>query len=215
METLDLRKEYQYLYKPSAKNIELVDVPRLQFVMIDGAIEPGTGPGNSPLFQENMQALYGAVYSLKFAVKLRKENAVDYPVMALEGLWWVEDGVFDIQKPGNWKYTLMIMVPSLVNGDIFADILGKLRKKKGDLPAFGRLRLDYFEEGLAVQVMHIGPYATESTTIGRMKDFMIENKLEDQVGLGAKHHEIYMGDPRRGDPEKLKTILRHPVITIK
>src|SRR5512137_2522563 len=106
---LDLKKDLKYLYIPSARRIELVEVPAMNFIMIDGAIEPGKGPGTSPLFQENMQALYGAAYTLKFSIKLRKENPVDYPVMALERLWWVEDGFFDISKPSNWKYTIMIM----------------------------------------------------------------------------------------------------------
>jgi len=211
MDKLDLRLEYKDLYNPSAKKIELVDVPKLLFIMIDGAIEPGMGPGTSPLFQENMQALYGAVYTLKFSFKLRKDNPIEFPVMALEGLWWVEDGVFDIKKPGNWKYSLMIMVPSLVTSDNFTNCVSQLRKKKGNIPSFERLRLEDFTEGLAIQTMHIGPYATEPETMERMQAFMNENNLIDQVGLGGKHHEIYMGDPRRGDPQKLKTVLRHPV----
>ena len=101
METLNLRKDLKYLYAPSAKKIEVVDVPAFNFIMIDGAIEPDQAPGTSPLFAESMQALYGASYTLKFTTKLRKENPVDYPVMALEGLWWVEDGTFDIRKPGS------------------------------------------------------------------------------------------------------------------
>ena len=211
MEKLDLKKALKYLYLPSPKKIEKVDVPAMNFIMLDGAIEAGHGPGTSPLFQENMQALYGAAYTLKFSAKLRKENPVDYPVMALEGLWWVEDGMFDIQKPGNWKYTLMIMQPDLVTTQMFNEALAQLRKKKGDLPSFARLRLERFVEGLCVQTMHVGPYAAEPTTIKRMQDFMMENNLQDLVSLGGKHHEIYMGDPRRGDPSKLKTVLRHPV----
>ena len=211
MEKLDLKKALKYLYLPSPKKIEKVDVPAMNFIMLDGAIEAGHGPGTSPLFQENMQALYGAAYTLKFSAKLRKENPVDYPVMALEGLWWVEDGMFDIQKPGNWKYTLMIMQPDLVTTQMFNEALAQLRKKKGDLPSFARLRLERFAEGLCVQTMHVGPYAEEPATIKRMQDFMMENNLQDLVSLGGKHHEIYTGDPRRGDPSKLKTVLRHPV----
>ena len=211
MEKLDLKKTLKYLYVPSAKKVEVVDVPHFQFLMIDGAIEPGHGPGTSPLFQENTQALYGAAYTLKFMAKLRKENPIDYPVMALEGLWWVEDGMFDIQKPGNWKYTLMIMQPDIVTPDMILEALVQLRKKKGDQPAFTRLRLEHFHEGLCVQTMHIGPYATEPATVERMQAFMLENGLQDLVGQGGKHHEIYMGDPRRTDPAKLKTVLRHPV----
>lgn len=211
MQKLDLKKELKYLYAPSAKKIEVVEVPAMNFVMIDGAIEPDQVPGTSPLFAENMQALYGAAYTLKFTAKLRKENPVDYPVMALEGLWWVEDGTFDIRKPGNWKYTVMIMVPEIVTADFFVEALAQMRKKKGDQPSFARLRLGSFCEGLCVQTMHIGPYAAEPATVERMQAFMQANGYQDQVGLGGKHHEIYMGDPRRADPAKLKTVLRHPV----
>ena len=215
MQKLDLKKDLKYLYLPSARKIEVVEVPAMNFVMIDGAIEPDQDPGTSPLFAENMQALYNAAYTLKFAAKLRKENPLDYPVMALEGLWWVEDGTFDIRKPGNWKYTVMIMQPDVVTPEMFKDAMAQIRKKKGDQPTFARLRLERFHEGLCVQTLHIGPYAAEPATVDRMQAFMQENELRDRVGLGGKHHEIYMGDPRRADPAKLKTVLRHPVQKVK
>jgi len=211
MEKLDLKKDLKYLYAPSAKKIELVNVPPMNFILLDGAIEPDQAPGTSPLFAENMQAIYAAAYTLKFSFKLRKENPLDFPVMALEGLWWVEDGTFDLQKPGNWKYTIIIMQPDQVTREDFADALALMRKKKGDQPAFGRLRLERFREGLSVQAMHIGPYATEPETVLKMQAFMAANSCQDLVGLGGKHHEIYLGDPRRADPTKLKTVLRHPV----
>ena len=211
MEKLDLKKDLKYLYAPSAKKVEELDVPVMNFVMIDGAIEPDKTPGTSPLFAEDMQALYGAAYTLKFAAKLRKQDPLDYPVMALEGLWWIEDGTFDIQKPGNWKYTVMIMQPDQITLDMFSDALAQLRRKKGDQPAYARLRLGSFLEGLSVQTMHIGPYAAEPATVERMQAFMQANGFQDLVGQGGKHHEIYLGDPRRADPAKLKTVLRHPV----
>ena len=211
MEKLDLKKDLKYLYAPSAKKIELVDVPAMNFVMIDGAIEPDYAPGTSPRFAEDMQGLYNAAYTLKFTAKLRKQDPLDYPVMALEGLWWVEDGTFDIQKPGNWKYTVMIMQPDQITPGMFADALTQLRKKRGDQPVFARLRLERFHEGLSVQTMHIGPYATEPATVERLQAFMQANGCQDLVGLGGKHHEIYLGDPRRANPAKLKTVLRHPV----
>jgi len=211
MEKLDLKKDLKYLYLPPAKKIELVQVPLMNFIMLDDAIEPDQAPGTSPLFAENMQALYGAAYTLKFSLKLRKENPLDYPVMALEGLWWIEDGTFDLQKPGNWKYTVMIMQPDPVTPEDFALALAQVRKKKGDQPAFARLRLERYHEGLSVQAMHIGPYATEPETVAKMQSFMQANACQDQVGLGGKHHEIYLGDPRRANPAKLKTVLRHPV----
>ena len=136
---------------------------------------------------------------------------MDYPVMALEGLWWIEEGVFDIRKPGNWKYTVMIMQPDQVTEDMFGDALVQVRRKKGDLPVFARLRMDRFHEGPAVQIMHVGPYADEPATIDKMQAFVQENGYQDQVGPDGKHHEIYLGDPRRADPAKLKTVLRHPV----
>jgi Uncharacterized conserved protein len=211
MEKLDLKKDLKYLYAPPAKKIEMVDVPPMNFIMINGAIEPDQAPGTSPLFAENMHAIYGAAYTLKFSLKLNKENPLDYPVMALEGLWWVEDGTFDLQKPGNWKYTVMIMQPDRITPEVFTDTLAQLRKKKGDQPAFAGLRLQRLHERLCVQAMHIGPYATEPETVAKMQSFMEVNGCKDLVGLGGKHHEIYLGDPRRADPSKLKTVLRHPV----
>ncbi len=211
MKTLDLKKQYKHLYVPSAKQVESVRVPPLQFARIDGAIEKGASPGTSPGFQAATQALYSISYILKFMLKKRKTRAVDYPVMALEGLWWVEDGVFDIRVQDNWHYTLMILQPEIVTNDVFAEGLDQVRRKRGDSPALGQLRLECFDEGLCMQVMHVGPYATEPATVERMQAFAHENGYRDLVGLGGKHHEIYLGDPRKADPAKLKTVLRHPV----
>jgi len=212
MKILDLRKQYKHLYQPSAKKVEVVQIPKLQFAMIDGAIEKGYEPGNSLSFQEATQALYGISYTLKFMLKKRRTNAIDYPVMALEGLWWVEDGVFDITIKDNWFFTLMIMQPDVITKDLFDEGLEQVRKKRGDAPALSRLRLIDFEEGLCVQTMHIGPYSTEPDTVERMKAFAQENDCRDLVGSsGGRHHEIYLGDPRKANPEKLKTVLRHPV----
>ena len=212
MKTLDLRKQYKNLYQPSAKKIETVQVPNLQFAMIDGAIEKGSEPGKSQQFAEATQALYGLSYTLKFMLKKRKTNAIDYPVMALEGLWWVEDGMFDITIKDNWFYTLMMMQPDVITKELFEEARQQVRKKRGDSEMLSKARLAHFEEGLCVQVMHIGPYATEPTTIKRMKEFMQENGLQDNVGPNGKHHEIYLSDPRKAAPDKMKTVLRHPVV---
>ena len=210
MKTLDLKKDLKHLYQPSAKKAEILKVPSLQFAMIDGAIEKGKEPGNSPAFAEATQALYSLVYTLKFMFKKRKTNAVDYPVMPLEGLWWVEDGRFDITIKDNWFYTLMIHQPVVVTKDAFAEGLAEVKRKKGDSENLSKLRLENFEEGLCVQIMHIGPYATELATLERMRAFALENGYQDNVGP-EKHHEIYLGDPRKADPAKLKTVLRHPL----
>ena len=215
MKILDLKKEMKYLYAPPAKKVEIVKVPRLQFAMINGKIEKGSEPGKSPAFAEATEALYGISYTLKFMFKKRKTKAVDYPVMALEGLWWVEDGMFDITIKDNWFYTLMILQPNIITQDIFDEGLVEVRRKRGESEALSKVRLEFFEEGPCMQMMHIGPYATEPATVERIKDFATENGYRDCVGLGGKHHEIYLGDPRRAQPEKLKTILRHPVEKIK
>lgn len=214
MKILDLKKQYKHLYQPSAKKIEMIQVPRLQFAMVDGYIEKGSVPGKSPSFAEATQALYSLSYTLKFTLKKRKTNAIDYPVMALEGLWWVEDGKFEIFRKDNWFFTLMILQPDVIKPQVFEEAREQVRRKKGDSEMLSKVRLAHFEEGPCVQVMHIGPYATEPATIDRMHEFMAENGLKDNVGPNGKHHEIYMSDPRRVAPEKMKTVLRHPVIKI-
>jgi hypothetical protein len=214
MKILDLKKQYKELYKPSAKKPVLVEVPQLQFAMIDGAIEKGSEPGKSPSFAEATQALYGLSYTLKFMLKKRRTNAIDYPVMALEGLWWVEDGMFDITVKDNWFYTLMIMQPDVITAELFDEAREQVRKKKGESPALSKARLDVFEEGLCVQIMHIGPYATEPATIECMREFMQANGMKDNVGPNGKHHEIYISDPRKVSLDKMKTVLRHPVVKL-
>jgi hypothetical protein len=207
---LDLKNDLKTLYGQSAKKIDLIDVPAFNFIQIDGAIEPGQSPGTSPGFQEAMSALYGAAYTLKFMIKQRKVDPVDYPVMALEGLWWVDDGNFFVDQPGNWKYTVMILQPDLVTQELYDEAIQQLCRKKPS-PAIPRLRMVPFREGLCIQTLHVGPYATEPETVARMHAFAAENGYEVMVGKGGMHHEIYLGNPLRANPANLKTILRLPV----
>jgi hypothetical protein len=174
--------------------------------MVDGVINAGEIPSTSAAFQEALQALYGIAYTLKFNSKLRKENPIDYTVMALEGLWWVEDGEFDIEHPEGWHWTAMIMQPEHISESMFQDGLLQLRKKRNS-PAVERLRLEIFEEGLSLQIMHVGPYAEEPATLSKITGYAEQNSYR----FRGKHHEIYLSDPRRTDPSKLKTVLRHPV----
>jgi hypothetical protein len=204
--TLDLKKMYKDLYLPSAKAVQEVRVPCFNFIRIDGVIEDGMRPGDSPSFANATEAMYGAAYTLKFASKQRKQDPIDFPVMALEGLWWVETGMYDFNNASGWLYTLMIMQPEHITPAMFADALDKLRKKRPN-PAIDQLRLEPFEEGRAIQVMHIGPYAAEPATLQRMDDYAAQHGLS----MHGKHHEIYLSDPRRAQPEKMKTVLRHPV----
>jgi len=203
---IDLKKEFKHLYSPSAKQVQVVNVPRLKFVMIDGAISPGDSPGISAAFQEAIGALYGVSYTVKFACKLRKNDPIDYPVMALEGLWWVDSGEFDPARRQEWKWTAMIMQPEHITEEMFQEAIQQARKKR-DSPALSRVRLESFHEGLCVQVMHVGPYSEEPATMAKMASFAQDHGYVYR----GKHHEIYLGDPRRVKPEKLRTILRHPV----
>jgi len=203
----DLRKEFKPFYSPSAKKVEIIEVPSFKFAMLDGKIEPGLGAGTSPVFQEAVTALYGISFTLKFASKLRKVDPLDYTMMEFEGLWWGDSEAFDVNATQKeWNFTLMTMQPDHITPEMFQDALGQLRKKK-DSVALAKMRLETFHEGLSVQTMHIGPYLDETRTVAAMKAFA------SQAGyrLCGKHHEIYLGDPSKAQPEKLKTVLRYPI----
>ncbi len=210
MQKLDLRKEFKALYAPSARQVEVVNVPKCKFVMVDGRMEPGATPETSREFQDALSALYGLSYTCKFMSKLRKTNPVDYTVMPLEGLWWGTSGQFDLRHMEEWSWTLMIMQPRHITPAMFTRAITKLCEK-GDNPALERVRLESWREGLCIQIMHVGPYAEEPRTVDLMNAFAQQNGLR----LAGKHHEIYLGDPRRANPDKLKTILRHPVERVK
>jgi len=201
MKRLDLKKEFRDLYAPSARDVEIVKVPRLSFLMIDGKGDPNLSPG----FPLSVQALYAAAYTLKFMIK--KDLSIDYPVMGLEGLWWADDlEVFTMERRDDWKWTLMIMQPSLVTKARVKKALAVAMEKKG-LESLQGIRLEPYAEGLAVQIMHIGPYASEGPTIEKLHSFAAERGLT----LSGKHHEIYLSDPRKVSPGKMKTVLRQPV----
>jgi hypothetical protein len=204
---IDLKKIYRHLYVPSAKKAVIVDVPAFNFVMLDGVIQPGETPETSESYRHAFEALYGASYTLKFMSKLRKQSPIDYTVMALEGLWWFDSGEFDLTKKEPWRWTMMVMQPDHITAEMFREALEQLKKKGKGGPALSQLRFERFHEGLSVQIMHIGPYAEEPPTIEKMHAFAQENGYR----LRGKHHEIYLGDPRRTKPERLKTVLRRPV----
>lgn len=198
---LDLRQQLKSLYHPPASEVVMVNVPDMQFLMVDGTGNPNT----SPAYQEALEALYGVAYTLKFQVK--KEQAIDYPVMALEGLWWAEDmQAFSIANKEDWQWTMMIMQPDLVTAQLFEQAREQVKRKK-DTPALATMRLQRFHEGAAAQIMHIGPYAAEGPTIARVHAFIREQGYR----FAQKHHEIYLSDPRRAAPDKMKTVIRQPV----
>ncbi|MFC1872341.1 GyrI-like domain-containing protein [Chloroflexota bacterium] len=204
MKKIDFKKELKHLYCPSAKEINLVDVPPMNFVMIDGSGDPNTAQG----YRDAIEVLYSISYTIKFTV--RKDQGIDYGVMPLEGLWWTDDmASFSATNKNIWKWTSMVMQPEYVTHDLFKIALQQIEKKK-DLPALSRAKFQSFHEGKSAQIMFIGPYSAEGPTIEKIHDF-IRGQGDTFDGLIQKHHEIYLSDPRRTVPEKLKTIIRQPI----
>ena len=203
MPKIDFKKELKHLYRPSAKEFVVVDVPPMNFLMIDGHGDPNTAQE----YQDALEALYAVAYKIKFMSK--KEREMDYVVPPLEGLWWAEDmETFTTKRDkSTWDWTMMIMQPEWITQEMFEEVLKQVAKKKKDLAALSRLRLETYHEGQAVQIMHIGSYDDEGPTIARMHAFIDETGHQP----AGKHHEIYLGDPRKVAPEKLKTVLRQPV----
>lgn len=203
----DYKKVYKDLYMP--KDIPaLIEVPKMNFIMVDGS----GNPNNNPIFQQAIELLYGLSYTIKMSRKKGKqiEGYFDYVVPPLEGLWWIDEGSFSLENRDNWKWTLMIRQPEFVNEELLSWAAYELLKKKADMPV-QRARFEAFEEGLCVQIMHTGPYSTEPETMKKVEAFLTEHGLKERWQGGGKHHEIYLSDPRKTAPDKMKTVLRHPV----
>lgn len=200
MQKIDFKKTLKELYAPKSKEFVLVDVPKMKFIMIDGHGVPG-----GTIYSDAVSWLYSVSYPLKFMSKQLLER--DYVVPPLEGLWWAEDmSAFTQDRKEEWLWSMMIMQPDWISEDMFEQAVEKAIKKLGQKPK--TLRLESFEEGLSAQILHIGPYSSEGPTLAYLHDeFMPANGLD----WNGQHHEIYLGDPRKTAPEKLKTILRQPV----
>lgn len=203
MNKIDFKKEWKHLYRPSAKEFVVVDMPPLQYLMIDGHGDPNVAQE----YQDAIEALYAVTYKIKFASK--KELGRDYVVPPLEGLWWAEDmeAFTTRQDKSAWDWTMMIMQPEWIAEEMFAVTVQQVDKAKG-LPALPKLRLEAYHEGLSVQILHIGSYDDEGPTLHRMHHEFIPQNGYEMVG---KHHEIYLSDMRKVAPEKLRTVLRQPV----
>jgi hypothetical protein len=195
------------LYR-AARTPELVRVPERAFLMIDGA----GGPDGSAVYQEALGALYTLSWTLRFAIK--KDVGLVYRVAPLEGLWWAaEMAAFTAEGDdrATWRWTMMIAQPDAVT----PERLGAARVEGGRRhpgEALARVRLERFAEGLAVQVLHVGPYEAEGPTIERLHAFIAGRGYRFD-GRVQRHHEIYLGDPRRTAPAKLRTIVRQPVVS--
>ena len=201
MEVVDLKKDLKYLYQPSKKEVSVVDVPTMNFLMIDGEGDPNT----SQSFSDAIDALFAVAYTIKFMVK-KGAIAIDYGVMPLEGLWWAEDMTkFTPEDKSNWKWTVMIMQPSFVTQEIIDAAMVEVKKKK-DPAALAGIRFDSLCEGRCAQIMHIGPFAEEGPTIAKVHQF-----IDSMSYRRGKHHEIYLSDIRKAHPSKWKTIVRQPM----
>ena len=193
MEKIDLKKELKNLYNPSGKEVSAVNVPAMNFLLVNGE-----GAPTSPQYGEAIEALFRVSYTLKFMIK--KSNGIDFSVMPLEGLWWVDDMTkFSSERKDEWKWTAMIMQPKYVTADDFR-LAGEQVKKKKNLPALPKVRFENFMEGSAAQIMYVGPFSAEGPTIAKIHAY-IQNSGH---ALSGKHHEIYLNNPATTAPEKLK-----------
>ena len=200
MTKIDLKKELKHLYQPSAKEVVLVEIPAMNFLMIDGQGDPNM----SRSYQAAVEALFSVAYAIKF--KVRNTLAIDYGVLPLEGLWWADDmATFSVGDKSDWQWTMIIMQPEFVSTAMVCDTIAEVKKKKG-LPALAQLRFEPFAEGKCAQILHIGPFSAECSTVAKVHSFI------SSIGkLSGKHHEIYLSDIRKADPAKWKTVIRQPL----
>jgi hypothetical protein len=211
MAALDFKKQDKDLYLPPKRPV-LIDVPEMNFLMVDGSGDPNSNPE----FENAVGALYAMSYTLKMLPKkgIVPAGYVEYSVAPLEGLWWLADGdAFNFTRRGNWLWTVLIRQPDFVTDELVAALLPEVMKKKPNA-MLEKLRFQSFTEGLCVQMMHLGPYVTEPGTVECMDVYTKENNLLSRLGQDGKHHEIYLSDPNKGKPENMKTVLRHPVATV-
>ncbi len=202
MKKVDYKKELKHLYNPSPKKVEVVEVPIMNFLKIDGEGDPNT----SQSFKDATEALFSLSYTLKFMVK-KGNLGIDYGVLPLEGLWWADDmSRFNAENKENWKWTLMIMQPEYIIKELVEKATEQVKQKKNPV-ALAQVRFESFDEGKAAQIMHIGPFSEEGPTIQKVHTFIEENESR----LTGKHHEIYLSDIRKAAPEKWKTIIRQPM----
>lgn len=212
MDKLDYKKEYKDLYQPGSKP-SLIDVPEMIFIAVDGKGDPNS----SEEYKAAMEILYG----LSFTIKMSKMNGTqpegyfEYVVPPPEGLWNQEgiDGI-DYSRKEDFIWTSMIRQPEFVTEEVFEAAKAVLSKKKPQLD-LSRARYMKMIEGLCVQIMHKGPYDDEPASIEKMKRFLEEKGLAEDFSETRRHHEIYLSDPRKCAPERLRTVIRHPVVSAR
>jgi hypothetical protein len=201
MDKIDFKKKLATLYSAPKGSFAIVDVPVMEFVKIDGKGDPN----RDPAYKRAVEWLYSVSYAMKFATKAK--SGKDYVVPPLEGLWWADNpDDFVGRRKHLWQWTMMIMVPDFVERSLYEAALARSRDKLGEPPV--SLRLEPLDEGRCLQTLHIGSYDDEGPTLGRLHNEIMPAK---GVTFAGPHHEIYLSDPRKTPPEKLKTILRQPV----
>jgi hypothetical protein len=195
----DVKKDLKQLYAPKNTDWALLDVPEQQFLAIDGRGNPNTAES----YKRAVEALYAFAYTIKMTAKRAGE---DFVVGPLEGLWWAEDyAAFTVRAKDSWQWTMLISLPEAVGEDAVEEARESVRrKKKIDAP----VRLEKLREGRCAQALHVGSYDDEGPLLARLHGEFLERQGLEPTGL---HHEVYLGDPRRVEPAKLKTVLRQPV----
>jgi len=197
---IDFKKAMAAFYTAPSDRFIAIDVPTLTFVKVDGDGDPNTAPA----YRQAIEWLYPVSYALKFAAK---GIGKDYVVPPLEGLWWADDpSDFVARRKDRWRWTMMIMAPDFIERPLFEAAVEKTKKKLGDAPS--SLRLELLAEGRALQTLHVGSYDDEGPTLARLHD---EVMPAQGLTYAGPHHEIYLSDPRKTAPAKLRTILRQPV----
>lgn len=202
-EKIDFKKTLDS-YRARQNEFRIVDVPEMQYLMIDGHGDPNT----SPAFGAAIETLYPVAYKLKFSSK--RDLGRDYVVPPLEGLWWADDmDSFTVARDkSRWDWTLMLMVPDWIGEAMFSAALDEVRDRAA--PArLDDVRLESLVEGLCVQTLHVGSFDDEAPVLARMHDEVIPGR---GLRMTGKHHEIYLSDFRKVAPEKRRTILRQPVV---
>ncbi len=208
MTAFDFKKKYKDLYLPKNKP-GIVDVPAMHFIMADGKGDPNT----SVFYKKAVEVLYGLSYSIKMS-STKPAGYFDYVVPPLEGLWWFEANYFDgsvIGRKDEFSWVMMIRQPEFVTPEVFETAKTSIKKKKPEIDT-SLVRLESFTEGLCAQVMHIGSYDAEPPTVAALEGFIEAQGYRTEMSGLRQHHEIYLNDPRKTEPNKLKTIIRHPIV---
>ena len=210
MDKLDYKKTYKELYQPKTE-ASLIEVPMMSYIMVEGQGDPNTASA----YKEAVELLYALSYAIKMGLKKQDKpiGYIDYVVFPLEGLWWFDEEVFDgrvKERKDDFNWIMMIRQPDFINEEIFKDACRSVTKKNPKLD-INKAQFKRYEEGLCVQIMHIGAYDDEPATIAKLDDFVAKNGYRTEMLGLRQHHEIYLSDPRKVPAEKLKTVIRHPV----